>query len=129
MYVIRTLEPITNYRKELKEKTKKKGSKVELEKPDLESRLHVGINQVTRKLENYIKTKPDTNKMPVLFICKREIKPLQLCQHLLYMAALTKVRLVPLPAESENKLSQALHMNRASVLLMEVIHYILYSTL
>lgn len=116
----RTIEPLGEYRRVCKENKKKKKTAMEVTEPDLNKRIFTGINQVTRRIEKYIETKPDDDKMPVIFICKREIKPLQLCQHLLYMAAMAKIRIVPLPADSEVKLSKALQLNRASVLLLEV---------
>lgn len=92
--------------------------------PDLHSRAHTGINQVTRFMEAYIAKKQiNTNlvdRTPVIYICKREIKPLQLCQHLLYMAALAQIKLVPMPANAESKISQALGIKRACVVLLEV---------
>lgn len=90
-----------------------------LEKPELYDRTHVGINQVTRYLENYIEKKT-TDKQPLIYICKREIKPLQLCQHLLYMAAVANVKLMTMPADSELKIGNALSITKASVLLIEV---------
>ncbi|KAI7890958.1 uncharacterized protein EV154DRAFT_398104, partial [Mucor mucedo] len=86
--------------------------------PEIQSRLHVGINEVTRYMESYIASTPTTQ--PVMYICKREIKPLQLCQHLLSMAALAKIKLIPMPADSESKLGQALGITRASVVLIEI---------
>jgi hypothetical protein len=128
-FVIRTLEPLGEYKKARKENKKKKKTVAELEEPDLNKRIYTGINQVTRRIEKYIEAKErqDSDKMPVIFICKREIKPLHLCQHLLYMAALAKIRLVPLPAESEVKLSKALQLNRSSVLLLEVSCFYTYT--
>ncbi|KAI8068831.1 hypothetical protein BDF21DRAFT_425594 [Thamnidium elegans] len=73
-------------------------------------------------MEQYIQNKGSlkTNSTPVIYICKREIKPLQLCQHILYMAALAKVQLVPMPADSECKLGKALGMKRTSMILIEL---------
>lgn len=92
--------------------------------PDLHSRVHIGINQVTRFMEAYIEKKQtNTNpadRSPVIYICKREIKPLQLCQHLLYMATLAQIKLVPMPADAESKISRALGIKRACVVLLEV---------
>lgn len=93
--------------------------------PDIHSRLHVGINQVTRFMESLIEKKrlqkeDLSTTTPVIFICKREIKPLQLCQHLLYMAALAKIKLIPMPADSECRIGKALGITRACVVLIEV---------
>lgn len=107
-------------------KKKKKVDKPSvITQPEIQSRLHVGINEVTRYMESYIahtSTHHNTKdtKYPVIYICKREIKPLQLCQHLLSMAALAKIKLIPMPADSESKLGQALGITRASVILIEV---------
>lgn len=75
-------------------------------------------------MESFIEKKQTNtqpvDKTPVIYICKREIKPLQLCQHLLYMAALAQIKIVPMPAEAESKMSQALGIKRACVVLIEV---------
>jgi hypothetical protein len=71
-------------------------------------------------METYIQTTTKSKGTPVIYICKREIKPLQLCQHILSMAALAKIKLVPMPNDTESKLSQALGINRACVVLVEV---------
>lgn len=125
-YHSRTLTPLGNYRKECKsiKKKDKKSAFAAIPKPELHDRVHVGINQVTRFMETYIEKKQtNTNpvdKTPVIYICKREIKPLQLCQHLLYMAALAQIKIVPMQAEAESKISQALGIKRACVVLVEV---------
>lgn len=90
--------------------------------PDICQRLHVGINEVTRYLEASIANRSHKDTT-VIYICKREIKPLQLCEHLLYMAALAKIKLVPMPADSECRLGTALGITRASVVLVEVNTY------
>lgn len=56
----------------------------------------------------------------MIYICKREIKPQNLCQHILYMAAIANIKLLVLPNESECKLGQALNISRASVVLVEI---------
>lgn len=98
---------------------------ITIEQPDIYKRVHIGINEVTRFMEHYIENKRSnknisSDRTPVIYICKREIKPLQLCQHLLYMAALAKAKLVPMPADSECKIGEVLGINRASVVLVEV---------
>jgi hypothetical protein len=118
------LEPVGEYKLKCRS-LKKKKTPSSVEKPDICQRIHVGINEVTRYLETYIENKR-LNKIamegtPVIYICKREIKPLQLCQHLLYMAALAKIKLVPMPADSECRMGKALGIGRASVILVEVI--------
>ncbi|KAL9538668.1 hypothetical protein MBANPS3_010762 [Mucor bainieri] len=126
--LVKTLTPLGNYRKECKSIKKKDSNKststTTIPKPELYDRVHVGINQVTRFMETYIEKKQTntqpTDKTPVIYICKREIKPLQLCQHLLYMAALAQIRIVPMPAEAESKMSQALGIKRACVVLVEI---------
>lgn len=70
-------------------------------------------------METYIQTR-QSKGTPVIYICKREIKPLQLCQHLLYMAAVAKIKLVPMPNDTESKLGLALGINKACVVLIEV---------
>lgn len=108
----------------IKKKNKKSPSTAIPKPDDLHDRVHVGINQVTRFMEAYIEKKQtNTNpvdRTPVIYICKREIKPLQLCQHLLYMAALAQIKIVPMPAEAESKMSQALGIKRACVVAVEV---------
>ncbi|GAN10566.1 hypothetical protein MAM1_0370c10109 [Mucor ambiguus] len=125
--LVKTLMPLGNYRKECKstkKKDTKKSTSTTIPKPELHDRVHVGINQVTRFMETYIEKKQThtqpADKTPVIYICKREIKPLQLCQHLLYMAALAQVKIMPMPAEAESKMSQALGIKRACVVLVEI---------
>ncbi|KAK4511966.1 uncharacterized protein ATC70_003965 [Mucor velutinosus] len=124
--LVKTLTPLGSYRKECKsiKKKDKKSASTAIPKPDLHDRVHVGINQVTRFMEAYIEKKQTStqpvDKTPVIYICKREIKPLQLCQHLLYMAALAQIKIVPMPAEAESKMSQALGIKRACVVLAEI---------
>ncbi|KAI8375829.1 hypothetical protein BD560DRAFT_326605, partial [Blakeslea trispora] len=94
-------------------------------KPELYQRTCIGINHVTRYLETYIEKRRTTaeyksERTPVMYICKREIKPLQLCQHLLYMSALAKIKIAPMPANAEARIGKALGIQRASVILIEV---------
>ncbi|CAO3673202.1 unnamed protein product [Rhizopus stolonifer] len=118
-HLLKALEPIGEFRKKCKAHKKTSKEPLSLEKPKIYNRTHVGINQVTRYLENYIEKKT-TGKQPLIYICKREIKPLQLCQHLLYMAAVANVKLMTMPADSELKIGNALSITKASVLLVEV---------
>lgn len=116
------MSPIGEYRTQCRALKKKKDTTTTLVEPDIHQRIFIGINQVTRYLEHRIQN-PDSSKKnttPVIYICKREIKPLQLCQHLLYMAALAKIKLVLMPNNSECKIGKALAINRASVVLIEV---------
>ncbi|GAA5799169.1 hypothetical protein HPULCUR_004579 [Helicostylum pulchrum] len=122
--LLKVLTPIGEYKTQCRalKKEKKSDTATTLVEPDITHRTFIGINEVTRFMEHYIQNK-DTlkpNATPVIYICKREIKPLQLCQHILYMAALAKVQLVPMPADSECKLGKALGMKRTSVLLIEL---------
>lgn len=113
------------YRKQFR--TLKKQKKKEIaEKPDLLNRLHIGINSVSHYLETFIQNKrlnkpqQHENTTPFIYICKREIKPVNLCQHIIYMAAIANIQLLVLPDASENKLGKALNISRASVVLLEV---------
>jgi ribosomal protein L7Ae-like RNA K-turn-binding protein len=113
------LEPIGKYRQKCKaHKKSKKPATEAMDKPEIYDRVHVGINQVTRYLEKYIESQ--SQKEALIYICKREIKPLKLCEHLLYMAAVAKVKLIPMPADSELQLGKALNLHKASVILVEV---------
>ncbi|CAO3635667.1 unnamed protein product [Cunninghamella echinulata] len=97
-----------------------------------EMRLLFGINSVTRHLEKVIKyQRQHANKMevdinndedltPVIFICRRDIKPLQLCTHLLSMSVLTGIKLVPLPLNAEKALAKTLNLSKVSCLLIEL---------
>jgi hypothetical protein len=112
---------VGEYRKQVR--TLKKQKKKEIaEKPDLLNRLHIGINSVSHYLETFIQNKPQQheNTTPFIYICKREIKPVNLCQHIIYMAAIANIQLLVLPDASENKLGKALNISRASVVLLEV---------
>ena len=117
----RVLEPIGQYRKKLRTLKKEKKQIGTAEKPEILSRLHVGINDVTQSLETWIQNKQlPSDTTPVIYICKREFKPQMLCQHLLSMAALAHVQLVVLPANAECQIGKALNISRASVVLLEV---------
>ncbi|KAI9277450.1 hypothetical protein BY458DRAFT_505005 [Sporodiniella umbellata] len=118
VHLLKILTPIGEYRKNCK--TQKKAKETFSEKPYNHHRIHIGINQVTRYLENHIEKKP-TDKHPLIYVCKREIKPAQLCQHLLYMAAVANVKLMVLPADSELKLAKTLSVSKASVVLVEAV--------
>ncbi|CAO3599370.1 unnamed protein product [Absidia cylindrospora] len=61
-----------------------------------------------------------TARIPVIFLCRRDIKPVHLCSHLLTMAAMANVKLVPLPLDSEELLARALNLHRVSVVFLEV---------
>lgn len=89
--------------------------------PDIYSRIHIGINQVTRYLQKYIDNNSNNknSQQVILYVCKRDIKPTQLCQHLLYMAAVANIKLIPMPPDSESKLSNALGMTKAACILVE----------
>lgn len=121
---------MSTYRKSCRAAKKEKKDKSLIDKPELYPRLHVGINEVTQFLEQFIQNKQSNkeqehpNATPVIYICKREVKPQTLCQHLLYMAALANIQLIVLPAESEAKIGQKLGISRASVVLLEVIHWV-----
>ncbi|KAI8069775.1 uncharacterized protein B0P05DRAFT_550827 [Gilbertella persicaria] len=118
--LLKTLEPIGAYRNQCRQ-IKKEKKPDQIIAPELNQRLYVGINQVTRYMEKYIQDNPvESDKTPVIYICKREIKPLQLCQHVLYMAAVAKIKLVPMPAQAEARIGKALGMHRASVVLIEI---------
>lgn len=58
--------------------------------------------------------------IPVLFVCRRDIKPLQLCTHLLTMSALAGIKLVPLPLNAEKTLSKILYLSKVSCLLIKL---------
>ncbi|KAI8988711.1 hypothetical protein BDB01DRAFT_565365 [Pilobolus umbonatus] len=127
--LISVLEPIGHYKHKCrfmkKDRKEKKGS-MSIDKPDIYSRAHIGINEVTRYLEQYIEDRRNqkgshTTSQPVIFICKREIKSGQLCQHILTMAALSGIKLIPMPAQSEVRMSQALGLKRASSVIVEIV--------
>ncbi|KAI8079966.1 uncharacterized protein BX664DRAFT_269264, partial [Halteromyces radiatus] len=101
-------------------------------------RILLGLNDVTKHIERIIQkrkqrkdlTKPiseETNETnntltPVIFVCRRDIKPLHLCSHLLSMAALANIKLIQLPANAETLLAQALKLQRVCVLFLELNH-------
>ncbi|KAG1149832.1 hypothetical protein G6F37_004463 [Rhizopus arrhizus] len=119
-HLLKSLEPIGKYRQKCKaHKKSKKPATETVDKPEIYDRVHVGINQVTRYLEKYIESQ--SQKEALIYICKREIKPLKLCEHLLYMAAVAKVKLIPMPADSELQLGKALNLHKASVILVEAV--------
>ncbi|KAG0169379.1 hypothetical protein DFQ30_003689 [Apophysomyces sp. BC1015] len=123
--LITALEPIGQHRRSNRSTKKEKPSKDNLILPEIAKRVHVGINSVTRYLEQQAelqkskKTTRTTNTASV-FVCKREIKPAHICTHLLSLAALSNVKVVSLPQDSEVKLSHALGLNRACTVLVEV---------
>lgn len=124
------MDPVGQYRRSLSAKVKGKSI---MNKPLIlsEMRLLLGINSVTRHLEKVIKYQRHTNKTevdinsdkgltPVIFICRRDIKPLQLCIHLLSMSVLSGIKLVPLPLNAEKALAKTLNLSKASCLLIEL---------
>ncbi|KAI8144481.1 RNase P, subunit Pop3 [Fennellomyces sp. T-0311] len=104
--LVQLLEPIGAYRK-ANRKSKKE------DYPELNKRLVLGINSVTELLE-----KPA--KGWTVFVCKRDIQPTHLCSHLLTMASMAKVKLVPLPQNAQVQLSRALYLPRVSAFALQV---------
>ncbi|KAI9306552.1 hypothetical protein BJ944DRAFT_46968 [Cunninghamella echinulata] len=129
--LLKVLDPVGQYRRSLSAKVKGKSI---MNKPLIlsEMRLLLGINGVTRHLEKVIKyqrqhankTEVDTDNdkvlTPVIFICRRDIKPLQLCTHLLSMSVLSGIKLVPLPLNAEKTLAKTLNLSKVSCLLIEL---------
>ncbi|CAO3636705.1 unnamed protein product [Cunninghamella blakesleeana] len=129
--LLKVLEPVGQYRQSLSSKIEAKSLAT---KPTIltEMQLIYGINSVTRYLEKTIQHQRQyTNKMeickdndkdliPVLFVCRRDIKPLQLCTHLLTMSALAGIKLVPLPLDTEKTLSKVLYLPKTSCLLVKL---------
>ncbi|KAI8336932.1 hypothetical protein BC941DRAFT_426148 [Chlamydoabsidia padenii] len=141
--LLKVIESVGEYRKADRSATKviNNSDKLEDSKSDSviprivsEQRILVGINDVTKHLERMIQVRgSDKNltendltgiKAPcsAIFICRRDIKPIHLCSHILTLAALAQVKLIPLPMDSEGRLSQALNLKRASVLFIEVLY-------
>lgn len=120
-YFLRVLEPIGQHRRVLAESKRKK--KVDAttapDYPDIHRRVSIGINDVTKLLENAIRSK---TKKPstTIFVCKRDMKPPHLCTHLLTMAPLTSTKIVSLPQGAEIKLAKALGLQRASCIAVDV---------
>jgi ribosomal protein L7Ae-like RNA K-turn-binding protein len=117
----------------LKKNEKTAVDKVDCHQPRImaEHRILVGINEVTKHLEQMIQSHHNEIKVPenmlsnkiltpAIFICRRDIKPIHLCLHLLTLAALANVKLIPLPADSEAAIAQALNLKRVSALFLEV---------
>ncbi|KAI8881315.1 hypothetical protein K501DRAFT_223325 [Backusella circina FSU 941] len=123
--LLKTLEPIGHYKKSIRENKKQQKNNNKTQPPpppELSHRLHIGLNEVTRFLESYIDKKRNNTPItsePIIYICKREIKPVLLCQHILTMAALAQVRVAQMPAGAENKLGKALGIRRAAVVVVE----------
>ncbi|CAO3698934.1 unnamed protein product [Rhizopus microsporus] len=134
-HLIKILVPIGAYRKERKTQKKLKKPLDNIVMPDIYSRIHIGINQVTRYLQKYIDNNNNNNnnnknsQHVILYVCKRDIKPAQLCQHLLYMAAVANIKLIPMPFDSESKLSNALGMTKTACILVEVSVFLAFALL
>ncbi|KAF7726962.1 hypothetical protein EC973_008157 [Apophysomyces ossiformis] len=123
--LIKSLEPIGDHRRASRTRHKVDPCDMTSSLPDIAKRVHTGLNSVTRYLERQVELK-NTEKTTTLdknvavFVCKREIKPVHLCSHLLSLAALANIKIVTLPQESEANLSYALGLNRVSAVLMEL---------
>ncbi|KAI8393727.1 uncharacterized protein BYT42DRAFT_480688, partial [Radiomyces spectabilis] len=93
--------------------------------PEVLQRLHSGINEVTRYLETCIarsenQKQHDPSLTPTVFVCKRDMKPAHLCTHLLSMAGLARIKIVPLPENAEPSLAASLGLRSASAILLDV---------
>lgn len=123
------LEPIGQHRRVIAESKRKKQkgdddttATITPGYPDIHQRVCIGINDVTKLLENAIQSKtkrPNT----AIFVCKRDMKPPHLCSHLLTMAPLTSTKIVSLPQGAEIKLAKALGLQRASCIAVDVSIY------
>ncbi|KAG6890008.1 hypothetical protein C0995_012968 [Termitomyces sp. Mi166 len=109
-----------------------------LERPPVSKHLIVGINEVTKRLEQQVRIERVTqvttlhssaNKSPspcslsVILVCRSDINPPILVDHLPHLVAAFNslrpdqpVRLVPLQTGAETRLSQAVGLRRAAVL-------------
>lgn len=122
--LFRVLEPIGQHRRVVAESKRKKqkgddATTTTPAYPDIHQRVCIGINDVTKLLENAIQSKtkrPNT----AIFVCKRDMKPPHLCSHLLTMAPLTSTKIVSLPQGAEIKLAKALGLQRASCIAVDV---------
>ncbi|KAG2226316.1 hypothetical protein INT45_005988 [Circinella minor] len=119
-HLITLLEPIGTIRRE-NIKKKKKEEKQTSSYPEIYKRLRTGNNTITELLEKIIQDKEqDHPDRWTIFVCKRDIQPTQLCNHLLPMCTMAKTKLVPLPEGSVVKIGQALHIPRVSVLALQI---------
>ncbi|KAJ8656923.1 hypothetical protein O0I10_007257 [Lichtheimia ornata] len=123
--LIKVLEPIGQHRRVVAESKRKKqkgddATTTTPAYPDIHQRVCIGINDVTKLLENAIQSKtkrPNT----AIFVCKRDMKPPHLCSHLLTMAPLTSTKIVSLPQGAEIKLAKALGLQRASCIAVDIV--------
>lgn len=75
-----------------------------------------GINAITRNLE---KKDPDDSDA-ILFVCRGDIDPSQLCAHFPQLSALASRKLVSLQQGAETAISSALGLKRVSAVQMRV---------
>ncbi|KAI8072426.1 hypothetical protein BC940DRAFT_140959 [Gongronella butleri] len=107
------------------QKTKMKAQSLRCEdslKEGSKQQLRIGINSVTKRLEAKLRGAALDSTVSIIFVCRRDMLPQQICSHLLLMAAMTQAKLVQLPQQSEQKLSTVLGMKAAqlSVILLEL---------
>ncbi|KAI9270405.1 hypothetical protein BDA99DRAFT_569762, partial [Phascolomyces articulosus] len=119
-HLISLLEPIGNVRRSNSKKNLKKTSATEQPYPELNERLCTGNNTVSKLLEDIIKEKKMDDHGWTVFVCKRDIQPTQLCNHLLPMCSMAKAKIVPLPENSVVKIGKALNITRVSVLALQI---------
>ena len=111
-----------------------------LERPPVSEHLIVGINEVTKRLEQQVHArritrvtlypsadKPPSCLLPVILVCRADINPPILVDHLPHLVAAVNslrpeqpLRLVPLQTGAETRLSQAVGLRRAAVLGFDV---------
>lgn len=114
----------------------------EQREPSILKHLTVGINEVTKRLEaqassaRRIQIGSSSNKTPsdipllsVVFVCRADVDPPLLVDHLPHLVAAGNsspaacaVKIVPLPKGAESALSKALGLRRAAVIAIDVCH-------
>ncbi|KAI9323852.1 hypothetical protein BX666DRAFT_2022563 [Dichotomocladium elegans] len=133
--LINILAPIGQYRqarKEQRKSQKKQDAKAAVAppppaEPELHKRLVIGLNDVTRFLEKEIEHRggkaesATSGTTTAIFVCRRDLQPSHLCNHLPAMACLAKAKLVGLPKDSSMKLAVALGLQRVGCVLVQIV--------
>lgn len=112
-FLFRILSPIASYKRDPKTN----------QRPAILDRLHCGLRATTKFLEKRIKESQlstTDSSFAAIFVCRREIQPPHLCEHLLRMACLARVKVVSLPQGSEPKLAASCGLKTLSAVGMVV---------
>lgn len=92
---------------------------------EIKASITVGINQITKTLEQSIKDKLDTPPFRIIFVCKDDCSASHMYAHLPSLAQLSgdNVYLTPFPKGCESQLSSAFGLKRVIAVAIHVIYF------